>query len=178
MDEQTQTSSIQPAPPPIKVRIESGTAEKSEYLFTHPFRCGRDKSCEVRLSDTAVSRFHAEFWYSNGHWWILDLQSANGSFLNGRRIERAQIATLARVQLGGNGPVLLLTVENVPVAESTSTTEAVKDVTIYNSFVPPRNVSGDSHFGRFPLNAKLFGNNSQDAFVPYRVGFKDKFRTD
>ena len=133
MSHQTETTSIPPAPPPIKVRIESGTADKSEYLFTQPFRCGRDKTCEVRLNDTAVSRFHAEFWFSDDRWWILDLQSANGSYLDGRRVERAQIVTLARVQLGDKGPVLLLTVENVtmvesvPMAESGSMVEAVKE---------------------------------------------------
>jgi membrane-bound lytic murein transglycosylase D len=127
MGDQTETTSIPPAPPPIKVRIESGNAERSEYMFTQPFRCGRDKSCEVRLANTAVSRFHAEFWFSDDRWWILDLQSANGSYLDGRRVERAGIATLARVQLGDKGPVLLLTVENVPKAESVSKVESGKE---------------------------------------------------
>ena len=117
MADQTATSSIASAPPPIRVRIERGTADQSEYVFTQPFRCGRDKSCEVRLADTAVSRFHAEFWFSAGRWWILDLQSANGSYVDGRRVDRAPIATLARVQLGDDGPVLLLTVKSVPPAE-------------------------------------------------------------
>lgn len=127
MGDQTETTSIPPAPPPIKVRIESGNADQSEYIFTQPFRCGRDKSCEVRVTDTEVSRFHAEFWFADGQWWILDLQSANGSYLDGRRVERARIATLARVQLGDQGPVLLLTVENVAMAESVSKVEAVKE---------------------------------------------------
>ena len=113
MNNPTENKTIPPSPPSIKVRIEKGTAEKSEYSFTQPFRCGRDKSCEVRLTDTAVSRFHAEFWFSDGKWWILDLQSANGSFVDGRNVERAPIATLARVQLGDDGPILLLTVETV-----------------------------------------------------------------
>jgi membrane-bound lytic murein transglycosylase D len=128
MSHQTETTSIPPAPPTIKVRIESGTADKREYLFTQPFRCGRDKSCEVRLTDTAVSRFHSEFWFSDGRWWILDLQSANGSYLDGRRVERAPIATLARVQLGDEGPVLLLTVENVSMVESVSMAASVSTV--------------------------------------------------
>ena len=66
-----------PTVPSIRVRIEKGAAEKNDYTFTKPFRCGRDKSCEVRLADTAVSRFHAEFWFSDGTWWVIDLQSAN-----------------------------------------------------------------------------------------------------
>ena len=133
MGQQTENAPIPPALPPIKVRIESGTADQSEFLFTQPFRCGRDKSCEVRFADTAVSRFHAEFWFSDDRWWILDLQSANGSYLDGRRVESARIATLARVQLGDKGPVLLLTVEKVSGVEdlttagSVPTDETVKD---------------------------------------------------
>jgi len=126
MGDQTETTSIPPAPPPIKVRIESGTADKSEYSFTQPFRCGRDKSCEVRLTDTAVSRFHAEFWFSDGKWWILDLQSANGSCVDGRRVERAPIATLVRVQLGDDGPILLLTLESVSTVEGVNEDEKIQ----------------------------------------------------
>jgi pSer/pThr/pTyr-binding forkhead associated (FHA) protein len=124
MGNQIETTSTPPAPPPIKVRIESGTADKSEYLFTQPFRCGRDQSCEVRLADTAVSRFHVEFWFADNQWWVIDLQSANGSYLDGRRVERAQLSTLGRVQLGDKGPILLLTVENVPKVESMSMGES------------------------------------------------------
>lgn len=113
MSNQSETKSIPPSPTPIRVRIERGAAEKSDYTFTQPFRCGRDKSCEVRLSDTGVSRFHAEFWFSDGNWWILDLQSANGTYVDRKRVERAPISARAIVELGENGPLLSLMVEEV-----------------------------------------------------------------
>jgi hypothetical protein len=100
-----------PTAPPIRLRIERGAADKSDYRFTQPFRCGRDKSCEVRLTDTAVSRFHAEFWFSDGKWRVLDLQSANGTYVDGRRVDRAPISTRTKVELGEYGPLLTLTVE-------------------------------------------------------------------
>ena len=115
-----------PAVPSIRVKIERGAAEKSDYVFTQPFRCGRDKSCELRLADTGVSRFHAEFWFSDGKWWVLDLQSANGTYLDGRKVERAPIATLARVQLGDIGPILLLTVESVSTVEDVKEDEKIQ----------------------------------------------------
>ncbi len=117
MSERNETTSIYTKPPAIWVQIEKGVADRDEYRFTGPFRCGRDTSCEVRLSDTAVSRFHAEVWFADGQWWILDLQSANGSFLDGKRVERAPISTLGRVQLGDDGPVLRLTVEGAAADE-------------------------------------------------------------
>lgn len=113
MHDQTNSTSIYPKPPSIRVRIENDTAGRDEYVFNQPFRCGRDPSCEVRLSDTAVSRFHAEVWFSDDQWWIIDLQSTNGSYLDGKRVERAPILTVGRVQLGDGGPVLRLTVESV-----------------------------------------------------------------
>jgi pSer/pThr/pTyr-binding forkhead associated (FHA) protein len=121
MSDQNEPTSIYSKPPPIRVRIEKGTAGRDEYVFTQPFRCGRDPSCEVQLSDTAVSRFHAEVWFSDGQWWILDLQSANGSYLDGKRVERAPILTVGRVQLGDDGPVLRLTVESVSTDDVVAT---------------------------------------------------------
>ena len=100
MSNLTDAKTIPPSPPPIRVRIERGAAEKSDYTFTKPFRCGRDKSCEVRLVDTAVSRFHAEIWFSDGEWRILDQQSANGTYVDRKRVERAPISAQAKVELG------------------------------------------------------------------------------
>lgn len=117
MSDHTEPTSTYPKPPPIRVRIEKGPSGRDEYVFTRPFRCGRDPSCEVQLSDTAVSRFHAEVWFSDGQWWILDLQSTNGSYLDGKRVERAPILTVGRVQLGDDGPVLRLTVESIAANE-------------------------------------------------------------
>jgi hypothetical protein len=129
MSEQNQTTSIYSKPPAIRVQVEKGAADRGQYLFTGPFRLGRDPSCEIRLSDTAVSRFHAEVWFADGQWWILDLQSANGSFLDGKRVERSPILTLGRVQLGDGGPVLRLTVEGAAASEMVPAPDAApKDV--------------------------------------------------
>jgi pSer/pThr/pTyr-binding forkhead associated (FHA) protein len=100
----------QTAAPSIKVKIEKGKAEKSDFSFTKPFRIGRDESCEVQVSDRRVSRFHAEIWFTGGSWWVLDLQSLHGIFLNGEKVERALIKENAKIQLGKDGPVLSLTI--------------------------------------------------------------------
>lgn len=41
---------------------------------------------QVQLSDTSASRRHAEIRPEDGHWVLVDLESANGTFLNGRRV--------------------------------------------------------------------------------------------
>ena len=85
-------SLLPPSPPPVKIFVEKGAAERRVYTFTQPFRAGRDKTCDVWLSDPSVSRFHAEFWFAEGAWWVLDLQSANGTYVNGMKVDRALLA--------------------------------------------------------------------------------------
>jgi len=118
----------QTAAPSIRVTIEKGKAEKSDFSFTKPFRIGRDKSCELRIDDPAVSRFHTEIWFLRDKWWILDLESANGTFVDGKKVERSPLARQTRVQLGNNGPVLILTTEEI---SKIATTQKDQTVTQY-----------------------------------------------
>jgi membrane-bound lytic murein transglycosylase D len=112
-------------PPSIRVRIEKGKAEKTDFRFTEPFRIGRDRSCEVQISDRTVSRLHAEILFVGGKWWVYDLQSGNGTFVDGERVERAPLANNTTIRLGINGPILSLTTEGVAEAEATDTSHTV-----------------------------------------------------
>ena len=47
-------------------------------------RIGRGPECELRLDHPSVSRLHAELFRSDGHWRLRDLESKNGSFVDGR----------------------------------------------------------------------------------------------
>jgi pSer/pThr/pTyr-binding forkhead associated (FHA) protein len=47
-------------------------------------RVGREQSCQVALTDATVSRLHARLDRLGGGWSILDLDSANGTSVNGR----------------------------------------------------------------------------------------------
>ena len=44
---------------------------------------GRSASCDVTLEDKTVSGRHARLAYHHGQWWLEDLASTNGTFLNG-----------------------------------------------------------------------------------------------
>lgn len=48
---------------------------------------GRSRECTVVLKDATVSRKHAILWFEGGRAKLRDMGSANGSFLNGRRVE-------------------------------------------------------------------------------------------
>jgi hypothetical protein len=52
---------------------------------------GRSRQCDIVLSDPNVSREHAEIRPRGGSWVLSDLGSTNGSRLNGRRIDGAEV---------------------------------------------------------------------------------------
>jgi hypothetical protein len=61
---------------------------------------GRHLSCDVVLSDPTVSRQHARLVFRAGCWVVQDLESKNGTLLNGSRIGRAELRPGDRLVLG------------------------------------------------------------------------------
>src|SRR4051812_19359705 len=61
---------------------------------------GRDQSNPIRLHDTEVSRRHAEVRQVDNSYRIVDLGSANGTFLNGQPVDQSPLRTGDRLQLG------------------------------------------------------------------------------
>ena len=61
---------------------------------------GRSRECDIRLADANASRRHAEVRHEDGSYWVIDLGSTNGTELNGRRVERAQLSDGDRITLG------------------------------------------------------------------------------
>ncbi len=47
---------------------------------------GREQGNTVTIPDPRISGRHARIEWQGGHWWVEDLSSANGTFLNGRAI--------------------------------------------------------------------------------------------
>ena len=43
---------------------------------------GRDLACDLRLEDKTISARHARLSYRHNQWWVEDLKSTNGTFLN------------------------------------------------------------------------------------------------
>jgi pSer/pThr/pTyr-binding forkhead associated (FHA) protein len=57
-------------------------------VFSTDFTAGRQGSLPVR--DDHASNHHARFQFAHGVWYVEDLSSTNGTWLNGRRIFGAQ----------------------------------------------------------------------------------------
>ena len=97
-------------PPAIRISVEKGKAGETEYSFSAPFKIGRDDECEVRLTDSKVSRFHAEVRFARGNWWLIDLKSTNGTYVDGEIIDNIALTGSTRVEFGRDGPVLLFSI--------------------------------------------------------------------
>ncbi len=67
--------------------VELGRERLFEGLC--PLTIGRDKSVELVLTDPEVSRRHARLEAQGGIVFVRDLESSNGTFLNGRRLRTA-----------------------------------------------------------------------------------------
>jgi hypothetical protein len=52
---------------------------------------GRHLSCDIVLGDLSVSRRHARLRFRDGHWVLQDLESTNGTSVNGARVGRCQL---------------------------------------------------------------------------------------
>lgn len=61
---------------------------------------GRHHSCDVVLDELSVSRRHARLVFRDGEWVLQDLESTNGTLLNGLRIGRCAVRPGDRVALG------------------------------------------------------------------------------
>ncbi|MGE5392068.1 MAG: FHA domain-containing protein [Deltaproteobacteria bacterium] len=75
---------------------------RSLALDTETIQIGRDPSNDLVLDHPMVSRFHARIISQHGQHIIYDLQSVNGTYLDGTRVEKsARLEANSRVQICG-----------------------------------------------------------------------------
>ena len=70
-------------------------------LGADPLLIGRDPQSDLVLDDRRVSRKHAEIRLRLGRYTLYDLQSTNGTFVNGRRIAEKVLEDGDRLSIGG-----------------------------------------------------------------------------
>jgi hypothetical protein len=62
---------------------------------------GRSSDCDVVVGEQTVSRHHAELRHGDGAWTVRDLDSTNGTWLNGARVHEARLVAGDELRLGG-----------------------------------------------------------------------------
>jgi len=97
-------ASSDPSPRPAAcLEIRSGALEGTRFpLQADDTLIGRSPSADVTLSDEGVSREHAALAYdeaANG-WTLEDLQSTNGTRVNGKRVRSSALQSGDEIEIG------------------------------------------------------------------------------
>ncbi len=82
------------------VSLLSSDGKRFDLVSDHPTRIGRGSDNDLVVPDKSVSRHHALITIKDGRCLVRDLESANGTFLAGRRISDAQLAHGDQVRFG------------------------------------------------------------------------------
>jgi FHA domain-containing protein/zinc ribbon protein len=86
--------------PALVVRSGGGRAGETFRPAGERTRIGRSPECEIFLDDVTVSRNHAVLVERDGHFFVEDQGSLNGTFVNRRRIDDQQLGNGDELQIG------------------------------------------------------------------------------
>ena len=81
-------------PPAYPVLALDWSGAQSDMLI------GRHRGCDLVLSDQSVSRRHVRVIFRDERWILQDLESTNGTIVNGSRVGRSQLRPGDHLALG------------------------------------------------------------------------------
>ena len=83
------------------VRVLSGFFEGLELPIDRDWMViGRGRQAELVLAEPTISRAHAALGFDGTAFFVQDLQSTNGTMVNGERRDRAQLRDNDEIQIG------------------------------------------------------------------------------
>ena len=71
---------------------QNGAKQSLPLVSGEDTTIGRHPNCSLTISQPSVSRRHARLWFDQGAWYVEDLQSSNGTYVNDKRINRTNLA--------------------------------------------------------------------------------------
>ncbi len=114
---------------PVRLVLEVGkTKGKAVKITGTDFTIGRDPQCHLRPASTAVSRTHTRITIREGHVYIRDLGTTNGTLL-AHRLLRGTEAEAHNRDLLQIGPLLFRVVWDKPQEGSAPPLEPTEDAT-------------------------------------------------
>jgi hypothetical protein len=76
------------------------SAGETYVIGTKPLVVGRQSDCDIVISDPNVSRRHAEIWRTAEGVAVRDLQSTNGTIVNGHRVTAVSLTPRDEIEIG------------------------------------------------------------------------------
>ncbi|MFN2151649.1 MAG: FHA domain-containing protein [Anaerolineales bacterium] len=83
--------------PEIWLKIEVDEETQTRRFRGTEITIGRDPTCECALPSETVSVRHARFSFHHAQWWIEDLKSTNGTYLNAESVRVPTVVTASDV---------------------------------------------------------------------------------
>ncbi|HRX01165.1 MAG TPA: FHA domain-containing protein, partial [Cyclobacteriaceae bacterium] len=85
-----------------KIRGEKGEYRETIIYIHDGFVIGRGSLSDLKFNDSSISRRHTLFRFSEGAWFIQDLGSGSGTFVNGKKIDGVKLTSGDRISFGSN----------------------------------------------------------------------------
>lgn len=93
-DLKEQTSLAASRQPPVLGLLRQAAGEMTPSRFNLPeVIIGRDPACDCTLEDSTVSAQHTRLSFRQGQWWVEDLRSTNGTYLNEEPVTTPMVIT-------------------------------------------------------------------------------------
>lgn len=88
--------------PQLKISLLDASGQPSKQLqFTKKLTVGRASDNDLVIPNQLVSRYHFKIEWDNSHWWVYDLNSANGVYLNHQLIQKkSPLESSTHISLG------------------------------------------------------------------------------
>lgn len=86
--------------PPAAVTLNYLDQTREVPIEGYPFTIGRSTKNTLSLKSEEISRYHAQIRFEKGKFVLEDLGSANGTKLDGKRIQRSELQPGGRISLG------------------------------------------------------------------------------
>jgi pSer/pThr/pTyr-binding forkhead associated (FHA) protein len=120
---------------PLRLVLQPGGAfldvKKTEIVL------GRHSEVDMRLPLPEVSRRHCRLTWSSGVWRVFDLQSANGTYVNGESVNEATLHPGDTLQIGGFAFVVAIAADSQPTAAYVEPPEEVEILRSIAAAIPP-----------------------------------------
>lgn len=119
---------------PVLIMREGQLSGQRWTIETNEFVIGRGSDCQMVLPERQVSRYHVKILYENGRYYLEDLDSKNGTHINGKQItgkaplqdgDEVQIALCVKLLFVGTEATIPLTFDP-PTTEGNLTIEPLQ----------------------------------------------------
>jgi phosphoserine phosphatase RsbU/P len=92
---------------PIAIFV-SGNDQQTLSLNHTPYTVGRKVDRDLVIADPRVSREHASIVSENGEFFVVDLNSKHGTFVNGEKVDRHKLQRNDRLEFGARDVAYLI----------------------------------------------------------------------